>query len=114
MAQSAELIICIVNHGYEEMVIKSANSIGITGGTYLDAHGISKLDAERFFGISIHPEKQVVMMVIPANKKDEILKVLYDDVGIAKKAQGVAFAIPVDDMTINLKHQLFGKTKDED
>lgn len=51
------------------MVIRAANEIGITGGTYLSAHGISKLDAERFFGISIHPEKQIVMMVIPSRKK---------------------------------------------
>ena len=70
---TAEMIICIVNQGYEEKVIEAANTVGITGGTYLGAHGISKLDAEKFFGISIHPDKQIVLMVIAKNKKDKIL-----------------------------------------
>jgi len=58
MTYSAELIICIVNQGYEETVISTANSVGITGGTYLGAHGISKIEAERFFGLSVHPESK--------------------------------------------------------
>ena len=109
MTNTAEMILCIVNQGYEEKVIEAANTIGITGGTFLDAHGLSKLDAEKFFGISIHPEKQIVLMIVPASKKADILKVLYDTVGINQEAQGIALSIPVDDMTDNLKKQLFKK-----
>ena len=105
----AEMILCIVNQGYEEKVIEAANTIGITGGTFLGAHGISKLEAEKFFGIAIHPEKQIVLMVGPEKKKNDILKVLYDKVGLTEEAQGIALAIPVEDMSENLKEQLFGK-----
>jgi hypothetical protein len=111
MTTNAEMILCIVNQGYEEKVITAADTVGITGGTFLGAHGLSKLDAEKFFGISVHPEKQIVIMVIPADKKADILKVLYDEVGINNEAQGIALSIPVDDMTDNLKKQLFGKIK---
>lgn len=110
MENKAELIICIVNEGFEEKVIESANTVGITGGTFLGAHGISKLDAEKFFGISVHPEKQIVLMVIPAEQKEKILSALYDGIGMATEAQGIAFSIPVDDMTDNLKKQLFKKS----
>ena len=109
MANKAEMILCIVNEGYEEKVIEAANTVGITGGTFLGAHGLSKLEAEKFFGIAIHPEKQIVLMVVPEKKKNDILKVLYDEVGISEKAQGIALSIPVDDMSENLKEQLFGK-----
>ena len=109
MTNSAEMILCIVNQGYEEKVITAADKIGITGGTFLGAHGLSKLEAEKFFGISIHPEKQIVIMVIPSSKKADILKVLYDEVGINDEAQGIALSIPVDDMTENLRKQLFKK-----
>ena len=109
MTNKAEMILCIVNQGYEEKVIEAANTVGITGGTFLGAHGIAKLEAEKFFGISIHPEKQIVLMVVPAKKKNEILKVLYDKVGLSEEAQGIALSIPVDDMTDNLKEQLFGR-----
>lgn len=111
MSNTAEMILCIVNQGYEEKVIEAANTVGITGGTFIGAHGLSRLDAEKFFGISIHPEKQIVVMVIPATKKADILKVLYDTVGITSEAQGIALSIPVDDMTENLKKQLFPKSK---
>ena len=109
MSNTAEMILCIVNQGYEEKVISAANTIGITGGTFLGAHGLSSLDAEKFFGISVHPEKQIVIMVVPSDKKADILKVLYDEVGINEEAQGIALSIPVDDMTDNLKKQLFPK-----
>lgn len=109
MTNTAEMILCIVNQGFEEKVIDAANTIGITGGTFLGAHGLSSLDAEKFFGISVHPEKQIVIMVVPTEKKPDILKVLYDEVGINQEAQGIALSIPVDDMTENLKRQLFPK-----
>ena len=109
MTNNAEMILCIVNQGFEEKVITAADKVGITGGTFLSAHGLSKLDAEKFFGISIHPEKQLVIMVVPSSKKTDILNVLYDEVGINDEAQGIALSIPVDDMTENLKKQLFKK-----
>ena len=109
MANTAQMILCIVNQGYEEKVIEAANTVGITGGTFLGAHGLSKLDAEKFFGIAIHPEKQIVLMIVPAEKKADILNVLYDTVGIGQEAQGIALSIPVDDVSENLKKQLFPK-----
>ena len=109
MANSSVMILCIVNQGYEEKVIEAANTIGITGGTFLNAHGFTKLEAEKFFGLTISPEKQMVIMVVPSTKKADILNVLYDTVGISQEAQGIAFSIPVDDMTENLKKQLFPK-----
>lgn len=107
----AELIVCIVNQGYEEKVIEVANNVGVTGGTFLDAHGISKLEAEKFFGISVHPDKQIVLMVINSENKNVVLNALYDNVGIGNEAQGIAFSIPIDDMTENLKNQLLKKDK---
>lgn len=109
MTQSAELIICIVNQGFEEKVIEIANTVGVTGGTFVGAHGISKLEAEKFFGISIHPDKQIVLMVISADKKEQVLNVLYDNVCNNDEIQGIAFSIPVDDMSYNLKKQIFKK-----
>ena len=109
MANKAEMIVCIVNQGYEEKVIAAADTVGITGGTYFGAHGLSNLDAEKFFGISIHPEKQVILIVVPENKKKGILNALYDSVCVSAEAQGIALSIPVDDMTDNIKEQLFKK-----
>ncbi len=37
------------------------------------------------------------MMVVPKNIKDDILNAIYKEMGMAKKAQGIAFSLPVTD-----------------
>ena len=91
-----EVIFCIVNSGYSENVMDSAKKVGATGGTVINARGTASLDAEKFFGISIQPEKEIVMILVPAEKKDDVLHALYKDVGLDSAGQGIAFSMPVD------------------
>ena len=91
-----ECIICIVNSGYSETVMEAAREAGAGGGTVLNARGTATKDAERFFGITIHPEKEMVMILVPREKRDGVLHALYKKVGLNTKGQGIAFALPVD------------------
>ncbi len=93
---SHEVIFCIVNSGYSDNVMESAKSVGATGGTVMNARGTAGKDAEKFFGISVQPEKEIVMILVPAEKKNDVLHALYKDVGLNSKGQGIAFALPVD------------------
>ena len=93
---SHEVIFCIVNGGYSENVMESAKKVGATGGTVINALGTAGKDAEKFFGISVQPEKEIVMILVPANKKDDVLHALYKDVGLDSAGQGIAFSLPVD------------------
>lgn len=95
-AFSHEVIFCIVNSGYSENVMDSAKQVGATGGTVINALGTAGKDAEKFFGISVQPEKEIVMILVPADKKDDVLHALYKDVGLDSKGQGIAFSLPVD------------------
>ena len=51
-----------------------------------------------YFNISISPEKEIVMILAKADLVDAILKGLYASIGTATQAQGIAFALPVDEV----------------
>ncbi len=93
-----ELIVCIVNEGFGEAVMDAAREVGATGGTILDAHGTANKEAEKFFSITIQPEKEMVMILIPSKLKEDVLHALYKSVGLNTPGHGIAFALPVDNV----------------
>lgn len=95
-AFSHEVIFCIINSGFSENVMDSAKKVGATGGTVINARGTAGKDAEKFFGVTVDPEKEIVMILVPAGKKDDVLHALYQDVGLNSPGQGIAFSLPVD------------------
>ncbi len=92
-----EVIFAIVNDGYAEDVMAVAREQGARGGTIINARGVAREEAAAFFGITVHTEKEIVMMVVPKDIKDNILNAIYKEMGMAKKAQGIAFSLPVSD-----------------
>ena len=93
---SHQAIFCIVNSGYSDAVMDAARKYGARGGTVISGRGTANPDAEKLFGITIEPEKEIVMILVDAPLKDKILSALYDEVGLNSAGQGIAFALPVD------------------
>ena len=93
-----EVVFCIVNSGYAEAVMDSAREAGATGGTVLHASGTANPQAERFFGLSIEPSKDMVMIIVDSKIKENVLHNLYRDVGLKTAGQGIAFTLPVSDV----------------
>ena len=93
-----EVIFAIVNSGYAEDVMDIAREQGVRGGTILNARGVVKEDAAAFFGITLHQEKEILMMVVEKSIRDDVLNAIYKQMGMAKKARGIAFSLPVSDV----------------
>lgn len=93
-----EVILCIINAGFSEDAMDTARMLGARGGTVINARGTASKEAEKIFNITIQPEKEIVMILVPSDIKDAILKGLYDSVGVNTQAQGIAFTLPVDDV----------------
>ena len=93
-----EVIFAIVNSGYAEEAMDVARELGVRGGTILNARGVAREEAAAFFGITVHTEKEILMMVVEKDIKDKVLGALYSQMGMAKKAQGIAFSLPVSDV----------------
>lgn len=96
MEYNHEAIFCIVNSGYSEAVMDAAKKLGARGGTVIHARGTATKDAETFFGITVQPEKEIVMILVPTKIKDAVMHALYKEVGLDSAGQGIAFAMPVD------------------
>ena len=94
-----EVIFAIVNSGYAEDAMEVAREQGVRGGTILNARGVAREAEAAFFGITIHAEKEILMMVVEKDIRDNVLNALYKQMGMDKKAQGIAFSLPVSDVT---------------
>ena len=92
-----EVIMCIVNSGFSEAVMDAARELGARGGTVIRGRGTANLEAEKLYGIAIQPEKEIVMILVEASLKNDILHALYKAVGLNTPGQGIAFAMPVED-----------------
>lgn len=92
------VILCIINNGFSETAMEAAKQFGARGGTVIHGRGTASKEAEKFFNISIQPEKEIVMILTKKEIKDNILKALYNSVGTNSPAQGIAFALPVEDV----------------
>ena len=97
MAFQYEMIVCIVNTGFSDAVMSAARECGARGGTVLHARGTANPEAEHFFKITIQPEKEVVMILVPSDIKDAVLHAIYKQVGLNTPGQGIAFTLPVDE-----------------
>ena len=93
-----EVIFAIVNSGFADDVMDIAREQGVRGGTILNARGVVKEEAAAFFGITLHQDKEILMMVVEKSIRDNVLNALYKEMGMAKKAQGIVFALPVSDV----------------
>ncbi len=92
-----ELVLCIVNTGFSETVMDAAKEVGARGGTVIHARGTANKEAEQFFNITIQPDKEIVLILVPAEIKDDVLHAIYRTAGLKSEGQGIAFSLAVDD-----------------
>lgn len=90
-----EVIFCVVNEGYSELVMDAAKEVGARGGTVIHAKGTANKEAEQFFKIAIQPEKEIVMILVPKEIKDDVLHAIYQHAGLKSEGSGIAFSLPV-------------------
>ncbi len=93
-----EMILCVVNTGFSETVMDAAKEEGARGGTVIHARGTANKEAEQFFRITIEPDKEIVMILVPKEIKDKVLHAIYRSAGLKSEGQGIAFSIAVDEV----------------
>lgn len=110
-----EVILAIVDAGFAEEAMEVAREQGVRGGTILNARGVARADAAAFFGITIHQEKEILMMVVEKDIRDNVLNALYKEMDMAKKAKGIVFSLPVSDVAglIQIEEKKQEEKKDE-
>ena len=92
-----ELLIVIGKQGYSEQIMDAARLAGARGGTVIHARGTGQEKAERFLGISLASEKDLVLIVAPSEKKAEMIRQIMRDAGPGTDAGAIVFSLPVTD-----------------
>lgn len=91
-----ELIVAIVNQGFDEDVMKAAREAGAKGGTIMNARGTAESqDLVKFMGITLHPNKEIVFILTTKEARDDIMAAVKESAGLATKGAGILFSLPV-------------------
>ena len=95
MQSDMEMIMTVVNKGEFATVMEAAKAAGATGGTMIHGRGLGGSEAEKFLGITINPEKDIVLILVPTAQKHTIMKAINEALTIGKAGNGICFALPV-------------------
>lgn len=93
---NASLIVTIVRKGWGSTVLEASVKAGARGGTVLGGRGAGVNEKERIFGLSIEPEKEIVLTLVPADRVDAILDAIVGAADLNAVGRGIAFVLPVD------------------
>ena len=92
-----ELLVTIANQGYTELIMDAARKVHAAGGTVIHAKGTGTQLAEKFMGVTLVPEKEMIFIVVRKSQKNAIMRAIMDEAGIGTKAGAIVFSLPVTD-----------------
>ncbi len=92
-----ELIIAVAEQGYTELIMEAAREAGAYGGTVIHAKGTGMQAADKFMGVSLAVEKEMVFIVAQTGQKSAIMQSIMEKAGLNTKAKAITFSLPVTD-----------------
>lgn len=90
------LIVTIVPKGWGDSVLRASVDAGARGGTVLLGRGSGVNEQQRFLGIQIEPEKEIVLTITEPSQNDEILDAIVREARLDERGRGLAFVVPID------------------
>ena len=85
-----ELIITIVNRGFSDYVVEATRNAGASG------TGVHEKDS--ILGVSIQPEKEMILTLVTKENKSRIMKAIVEGGNLSKEGNGICFSMPVEDV----------------
>ncbi len=100
-----DLIITIVNKGNSQKVVEASKKAGAEGGTLLCGRGTGIHEHAKLFGITIEPEKEVVLTLIKRELCESVLNAIILEADLNKPGKGIAFVLEVE-RVVGITHLL--------
>lgn len=97
-----EVIYAVLNVGFADQAMIAAREAGAKGGTIIHARGSSNIGVDKKYGITLTPEKEILMILAKTDIKDAIIKAIYES-GMKENHKGIVFSLPVES-TAGLKY----------
>lgn len=96
-ATSHILTCVIVNTGFADDIMLEARKAGAPGGTIIKARGTGKEEDSKFFGITIVPAKEMVLLLTRRDLAPKILDAVKSCPCLEEPGVGIIFQMPVED-----------------
>lgn len=93
-----DMIICITDRGQTELVMDAARRAGASGGTVIHARGFNTKEEENFLHLLIRPEKELVMIIVPLERRRTVMQAVCDELEHKTGDPGLLFSLPVEDV----------------
>lgn len=90
------LILVAVNQGYTDTVMDTARAAGARGGTVIRARWAGDGGTQKFAGISIQTEKEILAIVTPGKDKHKIMEEINRNHGMKSPAQAMLISVPAE------------------
>lgn len=93
---NASLIVTIVRKGWGSTVLAASVEAGAGGGTVIFGRGAGVNEQDKIFGMSIEPEKEIVLTLTFSDLVEPILAAIVKAAHLDSTGRGIAFVVPVD------------------
>lgn len=90
-----ELLVTIVNQGCIDSVMDAARGANAGGSTVIHAKGTGIKSAEKFLGVSLASEKEIIFIVTRTKDKNQIMKAIMEKTGLDSREKAIVFSLPV-------------------
>lgn len=90
------LILVSVNQGYTDAVMDAARAAGARGGTILRARWAGSGEVEKFVGITLQAERELVAILAHNRERNAIMEAIDQAHGLRTGAQATVISLPID------------------
>lgn len=94
-----KLITAILNKGFADDAMAAARKAGAGGGTIIHARGTAKEEDVSFLGITLVPEKEMLMILVENGKAQAVLDSIRTLPCLAEPGSGIVYCMDVDSFT---------------
>jgi nitrogen regulatory protein P-II 1 len=98
MQNEYDIVLTVVSRGFADQVVDAARKAGAHGGTVFYARGTGIHEIEKFFSISIQPEKEIIINVVDHEQLQPIMDSIVAAAGLSTEGRGLTFSMPIDDI----------------
>lgn len=91
-----KLITIIVNSGHGDDVMEAARKAGARGGTIMSARGTGTEDDVKFFGITLVPEKDMLLIACEEAKREAIMAAIAAVPSLNQPGGGIAYTMNIE------------------
>lgn len=100
MENTHQLITVIANKGYSDDIMAAARNAGAGGGTIMTARGTAQPNDEKFLGMEIVPEKEMLYIITEKTNAQKIIDGINALECLSKPGSGIVFSVPANDFTL--------------